>query len=1640
MDSSVDNLIRLNDLTEAAILHNLRLRFKEDKIYTNISSILISVNPFKLLPLYTPAVLDRYKDQGSRGLPPHVFAVADAAYKQMLSDDQSQSCVISGESGAGKTEATKLILQFLTEVSGRSESKSGANDLEGKILGCNPILEAFGNSKTLRNNNSSRFGKLISVKFNSAGTITGGAITSYLLEKVRVVKQTPGERNYHIFYQLLASDLELKKAMQLDATEAVDHAYLNQSGITSIPGLSDEKEMQDMVNAMEVMGIDKQAQKLVFQATAGVLCLGNIEFVVDAKATEEDGARIKNTESLQRAATLFGVPLEKLQKSMLTRKVGFDCVVCYNVLQAADARGALAKTIYSKIFDRLVGNINDALAADDGADEMDALMAHTNAINVLDIFGFETFDTNSFEQLSINYCNEKLQSHFNQHIFKLEEDEYKREGIEVANADFADNQPCLDLLEKERTGVFDLLDDEIYVPRGSDEGFLNKVLQIKHPNLKRPKPKEKDSRVCFNILHFAGEVSYNTRDFLQKNKDSLHEDIQKVFAEAAADIVGVGGADTPLVLQLMRPTEESEEKAGRGGPKRRGSMKNRHPTLGAQFKRQLSELLDTLNETDPHFVRCLKSNAEKKGDKFTASMVLDQMRYAGLVEVCRIRQVGYPLRKDFDAFFRRYSCLANDESSQPKSFDELVEALVAKKMLLKGQWAKGKAKIFLKNQQATDLEAHREERLLGNVLVLQGQLRSMLSRNKHDGIASSLKQLSQALAKRDATLIEESLNQVAASGLPNSANHLPTVQEAKKALVRLSEEVRVGKMVAEAIESQDLNDLHAALALAENMTPKMTGEVVTRAKAMAENLQQVKQLRADLQNAMFERNGQKIKDLLEQCKSFKDMGLEKEIQQAQELYSKLAQEDKVVADLQAAMTKASADGDLEARRESLEQLDACMKQMSSAGLENRPQYHEAKALKEKLSQAIHVERAVQDAAAKRELVALNEALASADKLGITSTLITEARSLVRQVEKEQKVVDALQAAIDSGDLKKLEVAIKEGGSIGLAVSSGAGYRIYNSAVELQQSLQKQGECKEALVKATKKKQGDKLANLLVEASRLGLSGTEVDKARAVVEKLGASSSIVQALASGDSALIEKALAAAEQRGAGQSKEAEQAREAIARLKEEKEVLFRLEEGVKTSNIQMLKHGVGSCMGMGLSQKYSKEVAAAKSMIDKLSVRMKVELQLTGALKSGDMEAIGEALVKATAEGVDSEEVQAAIVLQKASRALDNALENAGSGPEVLQTAIDESMKACDGLSEKLAALVKNKLQEKVKHLESASDREALRTKLQTATQNQDREALQNILQQAIECGLTGEEVSAAKRRYDELGETSDTVGLLTSTMKTIEITCNNPLGLSAGDWQPLEDSITAARKAGLSDSHPEMAKAIAQVESMRKQVEATQTIAAASKARDYKQLRSAVREAQDLLMKTDAVEQAKELLMELYGDRQRLRQAGELTDDGADDEDDGDENLILEEASDSRYSMENYKNLRSLNDFTKGAPLRGSLQEVKENMLKWQKQPLHKSLINVGDGPDRNHPNKQAVVIHKNILGYMGDRYCNSSVYCTVLTQCATWGSGTALVLTILYTIHYTLYTVLIHGGQAHGFPCCSRSRFADQRHANLAV
>ncbi|XP_056844387.1 myosin-10-like [Raphanus sativus] len=689
-------MTKLAYLHEPGVLLNLKSRYNANEIYTYTGNILIAVNPFKRLPhLYGNEIMEQYKGSDFGDLSPHPFAVADSAYRKMINEGVSQAILVSGESGAGKTESTKMLMQYLAYMGGKAESEG--RSVEQQVLESNPVLEAFGNAKTVRNNNSSRFGKFVEIQFNHMGRISGAAIRTYLLERSRVCQVSDPERNYHCFYMLCAAPEQEIERYKLGKPSTFH--YLNQSNCHALSAFDDSKEYIDTRKAMDVVGITSEEQDAIFRVVAAILHLGNIEFV---KGEESDAAEPKDDKSrfhLKVAAELFMCDEKALEDSLCKRVMvtrGESITKSLDPGSAALSRDALAKIVYSKLFDWLVTTINNSIGQDPSSKYI---------IGVLDIYGFESFKTNSFEQFCINLTNEKLQQHFNQHVFKMEQEEYTKEEIDWSYIEFIDNKDVLELIEKKPGGIIALIDEACMFPRSTHETLAQKLYQTFNGHKRFTKPKL--ARTDFTICHYAGDVTYQTELFLDKNKDYVVGEHQSLMNSSECSFVS---------SLFPKPKEES-------------SKSSKFSSIGSQFKQQLQSLLDTLSTTEPHYVRCVKPNNVLKPDIFENANVLHQLRCGGVMEAIRISCAGYPTRKSFSEFLTRFRILGPDVAN--KSFDEVdaCKKLLAK-VDLKG-FQIGKTKVFLRAGQMAELDAHRTEALGHSARIIQRKVLSYQSRKKY---------------------------------------------------------------------------------------------------------------------------------------------------------------------------------------------------------------------------------------------------------------------------------------------------------------------------------------------------------------------------------------------------------------------------------------------------------------------------------------------------------------------------------------------------------------------------------------------------------------------------------------------------------------------------------------------------------------------------------------------------------------------------------------------------------------------------------------------------------------------------------------------------------------------------------------------
>ncbi|KAM9473083.1 myosin-9-like isoform 2-T2 [Salvelinus alpinus] len=714
--SKVEDMAELTCLNEASVLHNLKERYYSGLIYTYSGLFCVVINPYKNLPIYSEEIVDMYKGKKRHEMPPHIYAITDTAYRSMMQDREDQSILCTGESGAGKTENTKKVIQYLAHVASSHKTKKDQGELEKQLLQANPILEAFGNGKTVKNDNSSRFGKFIRINFDVNGYIVGANIETYLLEKSRAIRQAKDERTFHVFYYMLtgAGD-KLRSELCLEGYN--NYRFLVNGNVT-IPGQQDKDLFTETLEAFRIMGIPEDEQIGLLKVVSSVLQLGNMSF---KKERHSDQASMPDDTAAQKVCHLMGMSVTDFTRAILSPriKVGRDYVQKAQTQEQAEfAVEALAKATYERMFRWLVMRINKAL---DKTKRQGA-----SFIGILDIAGFEIFELNSFEQLCINYTNEKLQQLFNHTMFILEQEEYQREGIEWSFIDFGlDLQPCIDLIEKPASppGILALLDEECWFPKATDKSFVEKVLQEQGTHSKFHKPKKLKDEADFCIIHYAGKVDYKADEWLMKNMDPLNDNVATLLNQSTDKFVSELWKDVDRIVGLDKVAGMSEMP---GAFKTRKGM---FRTVGQLYKEQLSKLMATLRNTNPNFVRCIIPNHEKKAGKLDPHLVLDQLRCNGVLEGIRICRQGFPNRIVFQEFRQRYEILT--PNSIPKGFMDGKQAcvLMIKSLELDPNLFRiGQSKVFFRAGVLAHLEEERDMKITDVIISFQAWCRGYVAR------------------------------------------------------------------------------------------------------------------------------------------------------------------------------------------------------------------------------------------------------------------------------------------------------------------------------------------------------------------------------------------------------------------------------------------------------------------------------------------------------------------------------------------------------------------------------------------------------------------------------------------------------------------------------------------------------------------------------------------------------------------------------------------------------------------------------------------------------------------------------------------------------------------------------------------------
>ncbi|KAF7312086.1 Myosin motor domain-containing protein [Mycena indigotica] len=792
---AADDLATLSILNEPSILHGVQSRYTERKIYTFSGSVLLAVNPFEPVPLYTPEIVKSYIGRRRGELEPHLFAIAEDAFAAMSLDGHGQTIIVSGESGAGKTESAKLVMRYIAAPKtptlnlDKNSFIEGASLVEQQIQATNPILEAFGNAKTTRNDNSSRFGKYIQLLFDTNRHIVGARVRTYLLERSRLTYQAQTERNYHIFYQICAGlRSETLEELGLEADYSKFH-YLNQGGFSTVDE-SDRDKFHAMQTALRIIGIDEDRQQSIFQLLAALLHLGDI----NVTQTRSDAAIEEDDPSMARAMEFLGVDPVNFRKWTVKKQIttrSEKIVTNLTAPQAVQVRDSITRFVYACLFEWLVFSINESLAGRYG----DAATRAETYIGVLDIYGFEHFDKNSFEQFCINYANEKLQHEFNTYVFKLSQDEYKAEKISWTLIEFEDNQSAIDLMEG-KIGILSLLDEESRLPLGTDASFLQKLnAQLDKPANKAVYKMPKFANSAFTVAHYALDVTYQVDGFLEKNRDTVPEEHLALLTSSSnpflREVLDValqhreGGDETHAADSSISKIPDPGRTSLVATTARSTAVKK--PTLGSIFKSSLGTLMEMLRMTQVHYIRCIKPNQHKKAWEFSSLLVLAQLRASGVLETIRISTAGYPSRWKFEDFARRYHMLINWREGpsliKREQYKRICVLVLLKAKVDKSQHQFGETKLFLRTGVLANIETSRSDKL-NAVQFFQTNFRRIIVLRRLASFRSTVVAIQSrwrgAVARRQFRAVKEKARQEAEAAKARKAAKEKAEREARR--------------------------------------------------------------------------------------------------------------------------------------------------------------------------------------------------------------------------------------------------------------------------------------------------------------------------------------------------------------------------------------------------------------------------------------------------------------------------------------------------------------------------------------------------------------------------------------------------------------------------------------------------------------------------------------------------------------------------------------------------------------------------------------------------------------------------------------------------------------------------------------------
>uniref|UniRef100_A0A8C0IHQ7 MYSS protein n=1 Tax=Bubo bubo TaxID=30461 RepID=A0A8C0IHQ7_BUBBB len=1031
----IEDMAMMTHLHEPAVLYNLKERYAAWMIYTYSGLFCVTVNPYKWLPVYNPEVVLAYRGKKRQEAPPHIFSISDNAYQFMLTDRENQSILITGESGAGKTVNTKRVIQYFATIAASGEKKKEEQTagkmqgtLEDQIISANPLLEAFGNAKTVRNDNSSRFGKFIRIHFGATGKLASADIETYLLEKSRVTFQLKAERSYHIFYQIMSNKKPELIDMLLITTNPYDYHFVSQGEIT-VASINDQEELMATDSAIDILGFTADEKTAIYKLTGAVMHYGNLKF---KQKQREEQAEPDGTEVADKAAYLMGLNSADLLKALCYPrvKVGNEYVTKgQTVQQVNNAVGALAKAVYEKMFLWMVVRINQ---------QLDTKQPRQYFIGVLDIAGFEIFDFNSLEQLCINFTNEKLQQFFNHHMFVLEQEEYKKEGIEWTFIDFGmDLAACIELIEKPM-GIFSILEEECMFPKATDTSFKNKLYDQhlgKSANFQKPKPAKGKAEAHFSLVHYAGTVDYNISGWLEKNKDPLNETVIGLYQKSSVKTLA-------LLFASYGGAETEASGGGAGGGKKGGKKKgSSFQTVSALFRENLNKLMTNLRSTHPHFVRCIIPNETKTPGAMEHELVLHQLRCNGVLEGIRICRKGFPSRVLYADFKQRYKVL--NASAIPEG--QFIDSKKASEKLLGSidvdhtQYKFGHTKVFFKAGLLGLLEEMRDEKLAQLITRTQARCRGFLMRVEYQRMVQR-----SIFSEKRKTLIKSKCDQLIKTKIQLEAKVKEVTERAEdEEEINAELTAKKRKLEDECSElKKDIDDLELTLAkvekekhATENKVKNLTEEMAALDETIAKLTKEKKALQEAHQQTLDDLQAEEDKvNTLTKAKT-------KLEQQVDDLEGSLEQEKKLRMDLERAKRK--LEGDLKLAHDTImdlendkQQLDEKLKKKDfeisqiqsktedeqALGMQLQKKIKELQARIEELEEEIEAERTSRAKAEKhradlsRELEEISERLeeaggATAAQIEMNKKREAEFQKMRRDLEEATLQHEATAAAL-----------------------------------------------------------------------------------------------------------------------------------------------------------------------------------------------------------------------------------------------------------------------------------------------------------------------------------------------------------------------------------------------------------------------------------------------------------------------------------------------------------------------------------------------------------------------------------------------------------------------------------------------------